>query len=470
MTSASVKDVGALMNFIGGRNFTKTGTANLSDSFGDVMSKTQSGSTDSQNKAVVKQESEKPKTADTLKSRKETVKTVKTADKAAKTEEVTDEQSKAVEEVCKEVAGRIAEELGITEEEVAEAMAELGLSVFSLLEPADLTQLVLAVSGEQDAMALLTNESLFTDLQNVIALAEDAKMGLMEELSLSPEQMQALLEEVQNGVKKQTEQVGEVNNADLMEQAAEEKQPQITVEVKAGDETVKLAADENGNVTGTLETVPAKTEDGALEKHENEHDGKKGEESRGQSESGLNTGHTLIDALTPNKAQEVGSFEQTTAFFSEQTQDIMNQIMDYMKIQLKPGMDQLQMQLHPENLGTVHIQLLNKGGEITAQFHVQNEAVKEVLESQITTLQENLKQQGVKVEAVQVTVESHGFESNLWQGQGREENASSRESRKSPRRVNLNALEGLPEEEVSEEDLLTARMMEVNGNTVDYTA
>ena len=150
----------------------------------------------------------------------------------------------------------------------------------------------------------------------------------------------------------------------------------------------------------------------------------------------------------------------------------MDQIMNYMKIQLKPGMDQLEMQLHPENLGTVHIQLVSKGGEITAQFHVQNEAVKAALESQISTLQETLKDQGVKVEAVQVSVESHGFESNLWQGQGREENTFSQNNRKAPRRINLNELDvnGLTEEEVSEEDLLAAKMMEANGNTVDYTA
>ena len=44
--------------------------------------------------------------------------------------------------------------------------------------------------------------------------------------------------------------------------------------------------------------------------------------------------------------------------------------------------------------------------------------------------------------------------------------------RKSPRRINLNELDinGMTEEEASEEDLLAAKMMEANGNTVDYTA
>lgn len=94
------------------------------------------------------------------------------------------------------------------------------------------------------------------------------------------------------------------------------------------------------------------------------------------------------------------------------------------------------------------------------------------MESQISTLQESFREQGIKVEAVQVTVESHGFESNLWQGQGREENASSQNNRKTPRRINLNELDvnGLTEENASDEDVLAAKMMEANGNTVDYTA
>lgn len=162
--------------------------------------------------------------------------------------------------------------------------------------------------------------------------------------------------------------------------------------------------------------------------------------------------------------------EQQPAFFNDQTQEIVDQIVNYMKIQLKPGMSQLEMQLHPESLGTVHVQLVSRGGEVTAQFHVQNEAVKAAVESQVNTLMENLREQGVKVEAVQVSVESHGFESNLWQGQGKEEEASSHNGRKTPRRINLNDINALLEDEADEEEVLAARMMEVNGNTVDYTA
>lgn len=61
----------------------------------------------------------------------------------------------------------------------------------------------------------------------------------------------------------------------------------------------------------------------------------------------------------PLQMQESAAYAES----STQTQEIMDQIMDYMKVQLKPEMDQLEMQLHPETLGTLKIQLVSKGGD-----------------------------------------------------------------------------------------------------------
>ena len=99
---------------------------------------------------------------------------------------------------------------------------------------------------------------------------------------------------------------------------------------------------------------------------------------------------------------------------------------------------------------------------------MQNESVKAALESQIAELKDNLKEQGIRVEAVEVSVDTKGFESNLWQGQERQESYEG--NKKSPRRINLNQLDALFEEEASEEELLNARVMQMNGSTVDYTA
>lgn len=471
MTNTPVKEVSSLMDFVGGGSaLKKTGGMDQMGSFGDVMSKTQGGLAKGQMQAAKSSKSMQIPTPDMAKGRRDVVSPRETAVKEPTIrEDVTAEQNQqAVEEAGEEIVKEVAKELGVTEEEVAKAMEELGLCPAALLEPANLTQLVLQLSGEQDAMALLTDEGLFAKLQNLLAFGSEVKSDLMETLDLNPEEFEVLLEEMKSSY----EQLK--GGAPVTETAGTAVQePVITVEVKAGDETVKLAADENGNAIKTVEVVSPDTEENIAQENTGGQEQKGSEESKQGMEENLGSANPLPDVLGQNNtATAEVSFEQTVPFFSEQTQDIMDQIMDYMKIQLKPGMDQLEMQLHPENLGTVHIQLSSKGGEITAQFHVQNEAVKNALESQVSTLQETLKEQGIKVEAVQVSVESHGFESNLWQGQQRGENPSPQSGQKTPRRINLNELDvnGLTQEEASEEELLAAKMMEANGNTVDFTA
>ncbi len=485
MRSTPVKDMGNLMNFVGTKNLTKTGSMNQMGNFGDLMNKAKGGAY-AQNKPAANIETGKNPAADAIKNRKDTVKLDESASQPVKTEEtsqITDEQSGEVMEAGKEVIKEIAEEFGVTEEEVEMAMEQLGLSIFGLFDPVSLKELVLFIGGEQDASALLTNEELFTSLQNIIAKVGEIQNGLASQLGMSQEELAGLVEQLQN-LQEESLQKDDLTPVDkgsfadvlgqetkVQETVTQEQQPKITVEVKAGDETVKLATDENGNAVKTLEVTSSATEESIVKEDTGRQEQKAGEEGKSHSENAFSTGGQLFESLVQNKTQNVEMpIEQQPAFFNDQTQEIVDQIVNYMKIQLKPGMNQLEMQLHPESLGTVHVQLVSRGGEVTAQFHVQNEAVKAAVESQVNTLVENLREQGVKVEAVQVSVESHGFESNLWQGQGKEEEASSHNGRKTPRRINLNDINALLEDEADEEEVLAARMMEVNGNTVDYMA
>lgn len=471
MTSTPVKSVDALMNFVGGKNLTQTGGTNQAGSFGDLMSKTTSSGKDLSPQRQSETSKVSPKDAaarDMKPGRTDAVKPAEDAEKPADTVETANadaksEQMEAASEAGKEIVKDVAKELGVSEEEVTRAMEELGLSFYQLFDPANLTQLVLNVSGEQDTTALLTNEGLFAKLQDVLKAAGEISDNLAEKLDIQPEELQKVMEQFQAEPDNMAAAPQEV-----MEEEAEENSPKITIEVKVNGETVKLSADENGNVDKTIGTVSPKTDE-TTAKPENQKQG--GGEMKGKSEGNENS-NALFETSLQDRAQvqEAEAPQQTQGFFSEQTQDIMDQIMDYMKIQLKPDMNQLEMQLHPASLGSVQIQITSRGGEVTAQFHVQNETVKAAIESQIVELKESLKDQGVKVEAVQVMVESHGFESNLWQGQGGEQNAASQSGKRTPRRINLNELDELFEEEASEEEILNARVMEMNGTTVDYTA
>ncbi|MDD6202522.1 MAG: flagellar hook-length control protein FliK, partial [Lachnospiraceae bacterium] len=137
---------------------------------------------------------------------------------------------------------------------------------------------------------------------------------------------------------------------------------------------------------------------------------------------------------------------------------------------MKEDMTQMELQLHPASLGNVRVQVAAKDGVITASFTTQNEQVKAALESQIVVLKENFEQQGIKVEAVEVTVASHAFERNLDSNENSSKDQMT-EKKKAVRRINLsNVTDDFEEEGLLEEEKIVADMMRQNGNTVDYTA
>jgi len=156
------------------------------------------------------------------------------------------------------------------------------------------------------------------------------------------------------------------------------------------------------------------------------------------------------------------------------TQNIIRQISDYMRLNVSGPETSLEMQLNPANLGRVGINISVREGAVTAQIAVENATVKQALESQMVTLRENMNNQGLKVEAVEVTIASHEFEQNLENGAptGQQQSQPGGEGRQNERNRNLNlqdlTAEGL--EEMPEEQQLAARIMKDNGNSMDLQA
>lgn len=152
--------------------------------------------------------------------------------------------------------------------------------------------------------------------------------------------------------------------------------------------------------------------------------------------------------------------------WNAETKQIMDQILDYMKLSLNADATSLEMQLHPASLGTLQIQIASRGGVVTANFIAQDEAVKAALESQMIQLREQFEEQGVKVEAIEVTVQTHEFEQNLEQGRGRSQQETERRNRgRKIRLAGMGASDGPENGEMAEADKISA-----GGSTVSYTA
>lgn len=319
-----------------------------------------------------------------------------------------------------DVKEMLMQHLNLTEEELNSLMQECDLSDMDLLELGNVKELMLQEAGAGDMTALLTNENLYVQSKAVEAEFADIMQTVQETLDMNPEEVQALAQQVDEAI-------------NSLEGKGEE--PILAEVVNTSEETpeVKISS---ADKKGDAEQNP--TQENNLFAQQNQ--------------------------MTQRTENVQTSSVQTASYTTVETENIMRQIMDHMQVQMDADTTELNMQLHPESLGTLQIRISAKEGIMTAQFTTASETVKSVLEGQMIQLQQQFDQQNIKVEAIEVTVQSHAFESAL--EKGNEQQTEEETKRNRTRRIDLNLLDG--SEEVETEDRLLAEMMEVNGNSVDY--
>lgn len=369
-------------------------------------------------------------------------------------EEIPAEAVQLLEEMATEAVAQIAGAFGMTESEVREAMSALGMDGLDVLDPGDFGELLMAVAGEKDAAALVTDEELYGKYRSLMEQLDGMLGHAAEELGTAPEQLSELSARVQalqaDGAGDNRAEADKGMNGLLQDEA------QPTVEENVGNRELPSAGEASGFPEKAGEEMNFRSgEQAAKKEHSHRDDG----EGANLFAQGLRADQSADRVQQPTTAE---------SSFSPDTQNIMRQIMDYMRVSLRSDMSSLEMQLHPANLGTLHVQVASKDGVVTASFITQNEAVKAALEGQMIQLKEQFAEQGVRVEAIEVTVQTHQFEQNLEQGRGN--GGQGQEPSKRGRIRRINTMEEAGGEEMEEEDLLVRDIMEQNGNTVDYTA
>ena len=147
--------------------------------------------------------------------------------------------------------------------------------------------------------------------------------------------------------------------------------------------------------------------------------------------------------------------------------DIVYQLTEAVKVEISPENTRLEMSLNPESLGKVNLNITSKDGVMTAQITTQNEISKEALESQLQILKENIEAQGVRVEAIEVTVAAYTFaDSKNAESDGYQEANEGGKHRSK-------GISGIGNDLTAEEaeaERIRQEMMEQTGSTVTYVA
>lgn len=362
------------------------------------------------------------------------------SDSANKAQTDEDFETEAAE-AAKNVLDKIKEVLDISDEELEKCMEALGLSMLELLDSNNVVKLVMEVTGTQDAMQLVTDSDLSAALKDIMDYVSQVTDELSRQFDLSSEEFNAMLGQIADN--------GDLTKAE--EAVAETADEAFDKTVEPEPETAETVED----VVASKVTVERKTGAAGTNSDSNK------EQMQGKAQSGDNVN---VNAGQSNVVQQLSQTFET--IFTAGTQDvnaadIVRQVVDAIKLTNTRALQSMEIQLNPENLGKVNILVSVREGVVTAEIATQNEQVKRALEGQLSTLKENFENQGIKVEAVEVTVQSNAFEGNAQFGDRQQQETSG----KTRRRLNLNDL-SLDEDEPEEEQSIIANA----NSSVEYMA
>lgn len=395
---------------------------------------------------------------------------IKTASKNSPTES---EVKKITDDISSQIVEKVTDDLDISEDELNNAMQLLGLTAMDLLNPANLSALYCEVTGNaSDPQALVLNAdftALFNDVFQV-ASENDAQLDLLSQLTASDD--------------------GEILDADIVSSADTTEK---TVD-SSYDDTAASGQNINDTADEAVKVYDGGTQDSS---YQNSDEGtSSGETGNGitsdektQSKSladssfddsgervlhhddGTHSDNSMLHASVSEQLNTDTSFEmsQSQSRLRVDTTNIIRQIVDSMSISNTTEESAINLQLTPESLGRMYINVSQKNSEISARIAVSNEAVKEALQTQMVNLKEALNNSGIRVNEVEITVASHEFERNLEQGAAND--SRQQESTNSYNGSNSSD-SGIDSDMMQDrvEERLVTQIMRDNGNSVDFTA
>lgn len=367
--------------------------------------------------------------------------------KNADTSSISDVNSKAdnkdvtdtVKEVCEDIKAAIKEEFDVSDEDIKAAMELLGLTALDLLSTAKVAELIEQLTGT-DALTLITNEDMMQSFNNIINVVDDANADIADMLGVKTEEVGIVLE--QNNI------VPVVNSEDIAKQADGKE-----ADTKNADDNINQTVDNQESLNEVL-----------AKKITTESDGKaKNNMSESNEANNKVTYADVADNMISNITDTFADIITEDSSMVKEA-DIVNQVIDSVKLMASRELTSMEVMLNPEHLGSVHITVTARNGIVSAQIAAQNEQVKTALENQMVTLREQFESQGLKVDAVEITVMAHSFEAG--QNFGQSESERKQGESKVHRKLNLSSFDDELEEDLES----TAPAPKAEGSSVEYLA
>lgn len=367
--------------------------------------------------------------------------------KNADTSSISDVNSKAdnkdvtdtVKEVCEDIKDAIKEEFDVSDEDIKVAMELLGLTALDLLSTAKVAELIEQLTGT-DALTLITNEDMMQSFNNIINVVDEANADIAGMLGVKTEEVGIVLG--QNDI------APVVNSEDTAKQDNVKES-----DAKNADDNINHTVDNQESLSEVLAKKITTESDGKAKNNMSESNEANNKVTYADVADNMisNITDTFADIIT----EDISTVKEA---------DIVNQVIDSVKLMASRELTSMEVMLNPEHLGSVHITVTARNGIVSAQIAAQNEQVKTALENQMVTLREQFESQGLKVDAVEITVMAHSFEAG--QNFGQSESERKQGESKVHRKLDLSSFDDELEEDLES----TTPAPKAEGSSVEYLA
>lgn len=366
-------------------------------------------------------------------------------------EELSAEDMEIIFDTIGNLLYEVMQQFDLSLEELSAKLDEFGMEVSDLLTQDGLKDFFLQMNGV-DVSDLIVDEELNQQFQlfmtQVSEQVETLETSIPDmEKFVSNEEVTKLFSELST-VQGQ-EQQGFIDVVTIpMDEVIISEEPDVIVDVEQATD-VNLVKEQNMSDSKQQQT----------------------EESLQQNTSRETTTTEQTSVKTPTFENPIlqaiqNAMNQVESVMVEEQQvqqtDVLRQVVEQVRVNMNQQQTSLELQLYPEHLGRIQINVVSKEGVMTASIVAETEAAKQAIEAGLMNLKETMEQQNLKVDAIEVMVSTMGFERGDEQQQSFDEKGSSNPRRK----IDLSELG----EEVTVEEDAEIEKMKAAGSSVSYRA
>lgn len=375
--------------------------------------------------------------------------TVNNASEVEADSSIEDEELEQALEVLSDIVQTIIDQFDITLEDIEVSLDQAGLELGDLVTDEGAKAFFLEMQSA-DVSDILTDESLGNELQNFMTEIKE----IIGEEDIIPEKV----------VQTAHDEMIKVSDVEAFNTSAA-----LVDDVKGNiqeEDSIIREYNEDGIITGDTDDALRQPEVKVnVEDNTNNEKNDSKESSSDRKSTGVNNDNKndFTNPVLQNLNDAIAQVEDVApaADTNVRPSNIVEQIVEQVRVNINQENTSMEMQLYPEHLGRIQIHVVSKDGVMTARIAAETETARQAIEAGLNNLKESLQNQNLKVDAIEVMVSTTGFAES---DQNREQYQQQSTGKRNGRLGFADVEDEIPEDEAE------TQKMQAEGSSVSYRA